>query len=338
MQKEIKLVGIDLAKTIFWVRAEDEFGQCVMDRKVSRDKLFETVVQLRPKTVAMEACGGAHYWGRRFEAEKMLVQLIPPQHVKPYRMGDKNDRNDTKAICEASRRSGLKTVRVKTTEHQDLQMFLRVRESLIQRRTQVLHEVRSFLLEYGHVFSTGNCKLVAGMREKLSGGGLGTALSEYVERTLEGFKTLNEEIDIYDDKLQKISRTDSICKPLMELAGIGPVTAVAIRAAIINPGDIKNGRQMSAYIGLVPRQNSSGGKTRLLGVAKDGNRYLRQLLIHGGRSVVTRSKTKTDPMSQWAARKWKERGFNKACVAVANKNARMVWAIMRKNAPKHLAA
>jgi transposase len=287
----------------------------------------------------MEACGGAHYWGRRFEAEHMAVMLVPPQYVKPYRMGDKNDRNDTAAICEAAKRVGLKTVRVKTVEQQDLQMHLRVRESLIQRRTQVMNEARSFLLERGIVFAAGTAKLLTSMRTLMAlDSAVSVEFAQYVERALQAIAALNEEIRVYDDKLKKISRTDPLCKPLLELAGIGPVTAVAVRAAIADPGDFKNGRQFSAFLGLVPRQNSTGGKTRLLGVAKDGNRYLRQLLIHGGRSVLTRAASKTDPMSLWAVKKWKDRGFNKACVAVANKNARMVWAIMRKNAQKQLAA
>lgn len=338
MQKEVKLVGIDLAKNIFWVRAEDEFGNAVMDKKVSRGRLFETVVKFRPKMVAMEACGGAHYWGRRFEAEGIRVMLIPPQHVKPFRRGDKNDRNDTQAICEASRRPGLKTVRVKSVEHQDLQMLLRVRESLIQRRTQVISEARSFLLETGIVFSAGTAKFVAGTRGLLGLGSVSASLEEYLQRTLETLTCLNKEVGIYDDKMKKISKEDTVCKSLLELAGVGPVTAVAMKATVINPGDFKNGRQLSAFLGLVPRQNGSGGKTRMLGVGKDGNRYIRQLLIHGARSVLIKASTKSDPLNLWAMKKWKERGFNKACVAVANKNARMLWAIMAKNAQNQQAA
>lgn len=339
MQKEIHLMGIDLAKSSFWVRGEDGLGRCVFDRKVSREKLFETVLVARPKTVAMEACGGAHYWGRRFGAEGIRVMIIPPQYVKPYRMGDKNDRNDTAAICEASKREKLKTVPVKSVEHQDMQMLLRVRESLVQRRTQVMNEARSFLLENGIIFAASTAKLRAGMQTLLEDESvLSVEFRQYIERTLQGFKALNEEIHIYDDKVKKISHTDPLCKPLMELAGVGAITAVAARSAVVNPSDFKNGRQFAAFLGLVPRQNSTGGKARLLGVGKDGNRYLRQLLIHGGRSMLTRAASKTDPISQWATKKRLERGFNKACVAVANKNARMLWAIMRKNAPKQLAA
>lgn len=337
MQREVKLIGIDLAKNSFWVRAEDEHGRCLVDRKVNRTKLFEVVIQSQPKMVAMEACGGAHYWGRRFEKEGISVMLIPPQYVKPYRMGDKNDRNDTRAICEASKREGLKTVRVKSVEHQDLQMLLRVRESLIQRRTQVLNEARAFLFEYGVVFPAGMAKLLKGMRE-IERGLLSSALADYIERTLEALAHLSVELDVYDDKLTQISKTDSICKAFLELPGVGSVTAVAVRATIINPSDFRNGRQFSAFLGLVPRQDSTGGKPRLLGVAKDGNRYLRQLLIHGGRSMLPRAAKKNDPLSQWATKKWKERGFNKACVAVANKNARMLWAVMSKNVRVQQAA
>lgn len=338
MQREVTLVGIDLAKNIFWIRGEDRNGLAVLDKKVSRERVFETVLKMRPPLVAMEACGGAHYWGRRFEAEGIKVMLIPPQYVTAFRRGDKSDRNDAWAICEASRRPELKPVRVKSIQHQELQMIVRVRESLIQRRTQVLNEARSFLLEYGISYPAGVAKLVCGMRLFCQNETTHETLRQYIERTLVSVSALNEEIKIYDDKIRKRCQNDHFCSALMELSGIGPVTAIAIRATLVNPKDFKNGRQWSAFIGLVPRQHSTGGKTRLLGVAKDGNRYLRQLLVHGGRSVLIRSGTKTDPLSVWAAKKWKERGFNKACVAVANKNARMVWAVMAKTAQKQLAA
>lgn len=336
----ISLMGIDLAKNIFWVRGEDDLGRCLVDRKVSRAKLFELVVKSRPKTVAFEACGGAHYWGQRFQAAGIQVMMIAPQYVKPYRRGDKNDANDSWAICEAARRPNLPTVAVKTVAHQNLQLALRVREALVASRTELLNGMRGSASEYGLCFPLGPSKLVSEVRAFLSSESA-EALSElkqYLEECLERLRELDGRIKRYDEKLAKFTKSDRVCKSLMEVAGVGVITAIAVRASVVNPRDFKNGRQLAAYFGLVPRQNSSGGKTRLGRLGKDGNRYVRQLLIHGGRSVVRVADRHNDPVHVWAAKKFKEKGFNKACVAVANKNARMLWAIMAKHATTQQAA
>lgn len=337
MQKSVSLLGIDLAKSVFWVRAEDELGREVMNRKVSRAQLFETVIQLKPRRVVMEACGGAHSWGRKLQAQGIEVGLIAPQHVRPFRRGDKNDANDTLAICEAARRPNLKLVRVKSEQQQDWQLVVNERASLVARRTEILNRLRSVLLEYDFVFAQGTAKLLKGVRE-LEMNSLSTALRRKIERDLSELEWLKQNIAELDRELSSITRQDPVARELVKIAGIGKVTAVAVRAAVTHARDFKNGRQLAAYWGLVPRQCSSGGKTRLLGIGKDGNRYIRQLLIHGARSSLRQCHRYDDPVSQWAYRKKNEIGFNKACVALANKNARVLWAVWAKTTKTEHAA
>jgi transposase len=330
--KTITTMSIDLAKNFIQVLALDQFDKEVFNRKVSTGKLRELVVTRGPKKVVMEACTMAHYWGREFSKHGIDVKIIAPQKVTPFRVGDKNDANDCWAIFEASNRPNLKFVTIKSEEHQLVQTWLRRRESLVAERTERVNAIRSYLAETGHLIPKGIYKFRKGVVELLQQWSGDARLKEMLEVDLEGLRNLAVQIQFFDDKISLYAKTNATCVALQKLGGIGPITAVALVASVVNPRDFKNGRWFAASLGLVPRQNSTGGKTKLYGIGKDGNRYLRLLLIHGGRSLIWSAPKKEDAVSQWALRKKIEKGFNKASVAVANKNARMAWAVMAQMA------
>lgn len=326
--RAVKEMSIDLAKNFIQVLALDEARKEIFNRKVSTPKLRELVQTRGPKKIVMEACSTAHYWGREFEKLGIEVVLIPPQMVTPFRVGDKNDANDCWAIYEASGRPKLKPVRVKSEEHQLLQTWLRRRDALVAERTARVNAIRSYLAETGHIIPKGIHKFGKSVKELFQKWNGDLRLKEILEKDLSALQSLAEHIHFFDGEIEKCAKTNPICVALQKLAGIGPITAVALVAAVVSPADFRNGRQFAAYLGLVPRQNSSGGKAKLYGIGKDGNSYLRLLLIHGGRSLIWSAKDKQDSVSQWALKKKETKGFNKASVAVANKNARMAWAVM----------
>lgn len=328
--RTVQTMSIDLAKNFIQVLALDEGKKEVFNRRVVPSTLLDLVRKHRPKHIAIEACATAHYWARVFRALEVEVVLIPPQFVAPFRVGDKNDSNDCWAIFEASLRPRLNPVAVKTEEHQVLQTWIRRREALIGERTQRVNAIRAYLAEFGIYFPKGIYKFYSQTRKLLEkeDWGVDCRIKQVFEKDMQGLSELEEHIKYFDDIVDTFAKNDVACTKLQSLAGIGPVTAVAIVASLIKPGSFKNGRQFAAYLGLVPRQNSSGGASKLYGIGKDGNRYLRQLLIHGSRATLQWAEGKQDAVSKWALKKKEQKGFNKACVAVANKNARMVWAVM----------
>lgn len=326
-------MSVDLAKNFIQVLALDESGREIFNRKIASRRLLELVHTRKPQKILMEACSTAHYWGREFRKLGVEVILIPPQMVTPFRVGDKNDANDCWAIFEASSRPKLKPVPIKSEEHQLQQTWLRRRDSLVAERTERVNAVRSYLAESGcvtipkgiHKFR----KIIIEVLQKWDGD---LRLKEILEQDLKGLRELEEHIRFLDEKIGMCAKTNAICIALQKLGGIGPITSVALVSSTVAPKNFKNGRQFAAYLGLVPRQNSTGGKTKLFGIGKDGNSYLRLLLIHGGRSLIWSAPKKQDAVSQWALKKKMEKGFNKASVAVANKNARMAWAVMAQMA------
>ena len=330
--KTVQTMSIDLAKTFIQVLGVNEVGSEVFNRRITVSTLRELVAKYRPKHIAIEACGTAHYWARQFQLQGAEIKLIPPQLVAPFRMGDKNDANDCWAIYEASLRPKLKPVQIKSEQNQILQTWVRRREALVGERTQRVNAIRAYLAEFGIPIPKGISKFYEQTRKLLEREmwDVDMRLKEILEADMVGLTELEEQIAFFDDKIGSFAKTDEACQKLQQIAGIGPITAVAIVASLICPHAFKNGRQYSASLGLVPRQNSSGGVSKLYGIGKDGNRYLRQLLIHGGRAVLRTAKDKDDAISQWAIKKKEQKGFNKACVALANKNARMVWAVMAK--------
>ena len=329
--RPISIAGIDLAKSIFHIHGTDEKGKMLLKKKLSRAQLKEFMVQLKPCLIGLEACGGAHYWARVFQKMGHEVKLISPQFVKPYVKSNKNDYADAEAIAEAVSRPNMRFVPIKQTSHQDIQCVHRIRQRLIRNRTALSNEIRGLLHEYGIVISKGIGKLKKEMPLILEDAS--HELSPMVRGLFLGLvdelKGIENQVKIYDQKIQQIFKDNEVCQRLQKIEGVGPITATAVLAAVSNPQAFKNGREFSAWLGLVPRQHSTGGKPTLLGISKRGDGYLRTLLIHGARSVVKCAALHGDARSKWILQKQKTRGFNRTCVALANKNGRIIWALLR---------
>ena len=328
----VTTIGVDLAKNVFQIHGVDQYGKPVLKKRLSRTGFVQFMAKLPPCLVGMEVCGGANHWSRTLDGLGHTVKLMSPQFVKPYVKTNKNDCNDAEAICEAVQRPTMRFVAPKTLAQQDLQNLHRVRQRWIATRTALVNQTRGLLAEYGLVLP----RQVAAIRQHLpqlldDPASLLTPLSRTTFRGLyEELVGLDERIRMIDRQLQTLGMGQEPCRRLMQSEGIGPVVATAMIAAVTDPTTFKNGRQLAAWLGLVPRQYSSGHTQRLLGISKRGDRYLRTLLIHGARSVVTRAGTKTDARSQWIQAKRQQRGMNRACVALANKNARIIWALLSK--------
>jgi len=329
---KIRTLGIDLAKNVFHVHGEDAKGKVVIRQRLSRKKLPEFIANLPSCLIGMEACGGAHYWARTFRKMDHQVKLMPPQYVKPYVKTNKNDYNDAEAICEAVRRPNMRFVGIKEIEQQDIQSLHRIRSGYMQARTRLVNQIRGLLSEYGIVIG----RQVGQLRCRLPGI-LEDGENQLTEFGRELFSGLYEElikldrqVEACDKQIERIFKANEVCQRLAKVEGIGPLTATALVASVGNPHVFQKGRQMAAWLGLVPKQHSTGGKPVLLGISKRGDRYLRTLLIHGARSVVSRTEGKSDARSLWINQLKKRCGINKACVALANKNARIVWALMAR--------
>lgn len=329
----ITTLGIDLAKNIFQIHGVDHQGKALLKKQLSRKKLFEFIANLPKCKIAMEACGSANYWARQFMSYGHDVKLISPQFVKPFVKGSKNDRNDAEAIVEAASRPNMRYVSPKTVEQQDMQSLLRLRDGCMQMRTKLSNQLRGLLSEYGIVMPEGVNHLHKTFREMIGSAEADDKLTEVCKELLQMQYNLllkvEEQIESYDQKLEAIAKSNKACRRIKEVEGIGTVTAVAIVSTIGNPNDFKNGRHFAAFVGLVPRQDSSGGRNRLLGITKRGNTYVRQLLVHGARSVVRYADKKRDTRSVWVNQLKSRAGVNRATVAVANKNARIVWALLK---------
>jgi transposase len=329
---EISVLGIDLAKNVFQVHGVNHQGQGVFKKTLSRKALILYVANLPPCMIAMEACGGSHYWGRKFTEMGHKVRLISPQFVKPFVKSNKNDANDAEAIVEAAVRPNMRFVAVKTVAQQDALCIHRVRERLVRGRTALINEIRGLLHEYGVVIPKGAYNMRTHLPIIIE-----NAENHLSVQTKRLFQSLYEELCSFDDRaifyekqINQQAKASEDCQKIMKIPGIGPITATAIVATVGNANLFKNGRQMSAWLGLVPRQNSSGGKTQLLGISKRGDSYVRKLLIHGARSALltVENSTKTDQRTIWLKEILKRRGHNRTCVALANKNARIIWKLL----------
>ncbi len=329
---KITILGIDIAKNVFQLHGIDESGKPVLKRKLTRAKLTETIAKLEPCLIVMEACGGSSHWCRKFSKLGHQTKLISPQFVKPFVKTNKNDRNDAEAISEAASRPTMRFVSPNTLEQQDIQVIHRVRSRLIAERTAIVNQIRGLLAEYGVVVSSGITKIRKALPEILEDGEneLTTlARAQFLELSVE-LADKDEKIKNQDKKIESIYKADEKCQRISAIEGIGPVTATAIVSAIGDPKLFKNGRHFAAYLGLVPKQSSSGGKERLLGISKRGDTYLRTMLIHGARAIIRYADSKEDSRSEWIKKVKDRRGANRAAVAVANKNARIIWAILAK--------
>ncbi len=326
----VTTLGIDLAKNVFQLHGVDENGKVVLRKKRTRQSLLPFLANLPSCVIGLEACGGAHYWAREMSRLGHEVRLMSPQYVKAYVKTNKNDANDAEGICEAVSRPTMRFVAVKSVEQQDIQAMHRVREGLIKDRTALVNQTRGLLAEYGIVVAQGVHKLRAALPLILEDAENGLSprgrelFGELYERVLEIDSRLGEA----DARLQQVFESDERCRRLAQVEGVGALTATALVAAVGDAKAFKNGRQMAAWLGLVPGQHASGNKNRLLGISKRGDRYLRMLLIHGARSVVYRADRKDDARRRWVSQLKARRGANRACVALANKNARILWALL----------
>jgi transposase len=332
MTQQLNTVAIDLGKKVFHLVGADTTGKILWRKRLTRHALMPFIAQLPPMLIGIEACGGAHYWARRFREHGHEVKLMAPQFVKPFVKSNKNDMRDAEAIAEAVTRPTMRFVPTKDIDQQDLQALHRVRERLIGERTALINEVHGLMHEYGIVIPTGVSKFRQAVVEKLaSAKDTLTALSqEMFGKLVEEFVALEEQIAYYQQKLESLAKTHPECQRLMTIPGIGPITATALIAAVGHVGVFKNGRQFAAWLGLVPKQHSTGGQMRLLGISKRGDSYLRKLLIHGARATLRWGELRTDRRSQWIRGLLARRGWNRTAVAVANKTARIVWVLLSR--------
>ncbi len=330
--RAVEIMGIDLAKKSLHVYGEDADGRKAISKKFGRQKIKEYLVNLPPCTIAMEACGSAHYWARLLQSYGHEVKLIAPQFVKPYVKSNKNDAADAEAICEAAQRPNMRFVAVKAVGQQDVQAIHRMRSLAVERRTAQINQTRGLLLEYGIEIPAGRSNLLKRLPEILEDAenGLTDLFREELFWLYGELRHLDERIAHYDEKIKQIAQADERLQRLQTIPGIGPKIATALLAAIGDIHAFKNGRELAAWLGLVPRQHSTGGKSTLLGISKRGDVYLRQLIIHGARSILRWVDRRTDRTSQWAAALKVRRHQNIAVVAMANKMVRIAFALLKK--------
>jgi transposase len=328
--KKITTVGIDLAKSVFQLHGVDERGVVLLRKQVRRAQLLRTVAQLPACLIGMEACGSAQYWRRELERFGHTVRLMSPQYVKPYVKSQKNDQSDAEAICEAVCRPNMRFVQPKSLEQQDLQSAHRVRQGLITERTAVINRVRGLLNEYGVVLARRPATVRRELPELLANArnGLTAVARELLADLYEHFVQIEQRIARTEALIERLGAGHETVRRLQTVPGIGLLTATALVAAVGDAKSFKNGRHMAAWLGLVPRQDSSGGKPRLLGITKRGDKYLRCLLVHGARSLCTHAQRRPTAARTWLNALRERRGKHRAYVAQANKTARIAWAVM----------
>ena len=329
---QVTTIGLDIAKSVFQVHGVDERGRAVLRKRLARAKVREFFAKLPPCVIGLEACGGAHHWARELQALGHDARLIPPQYVKAYVKTNKHDMADAEACAEAVRRPSMRFVPVKSAAQQAMAMLHRVRDQLVGQRTATINALRGHLAEFG---------LVAARRRQ----GLGELLAvlgdledrrvpplaREVLASLTGqLRDLEARIAELDRRLVQMTRADPACRALAEVPGIGPVIATAFTAAVPDPGRFASGRHLSAWLGLVPHQHATGGKPRPLGLSKRGDAYLRRQLIHGARAVVRVSQGRSGGLWSWVEGLLARRPFNVVVAAVANKLARIVWAMLSR--------
>ncbi len=321
---KITTVGIDLAKNV------DERGKTVLRKPLKRAQVAAFFATLEPCLIGMEACGSAHHWARKLQGFGHAVRLMAPQFVKPYVKTNKNDVADAEAICEAVGRPNMRFVPLKTTEQQSVLALHRARQGFVKARTAQANAIRGLLGEFGIVMPQGMTSLAKRVPEILEDGenGLTGSFRQLLQRLMEHLKELDGQVGELEQEIQVWHRQNEASCKLAKVPGIGPITASALVASVGDAKNFANGRQMAAWLGLVPRQHSSGGRPTLLGISKRGDSYLRTLLVHGARSVVRYAEGKTNPAADWLRSLLSRRNTNVAVVALANKNARIAWALL----------
>jgi transposase len=329
---QITTIGIDLAKNVFQVHGADQSGRPALRKQLKRDQLVVFFSNMPQCLIGMEACGGAHHWARKLQALGHTVKLMAPQFVKPYVKSNKNDVADAEAICEAVTRPTMRFVPVKTIDQQSVLALHRARQGFIKARTAQANQIRGLLAEFGLVVPQGIAnvrsrvpELIEDAANELTGG-----FRLLVDRLLDFLKVLDTQVEELEAQIKAWHKNSEASKRLEKVPGIGPLTATAIAATVGDAKNFDNGRQLAAWLGLVPRQHSSGGKQTLLGMSKRGDAYVRTLLIHGARSVIYHLSMKPERLkdSPWIGSLLTRRNKNVAAVALANKTARIVWAML----------
>jgi len=331
----IASLGIDIAKNVFQLHGVDFRGKTVLKQKISRKKLPVILATLPKCTIYMETCGSSNYWGREAQKYGHIVKLIPAAYVKPFVKTSKNDVNDAEAIVEAGSRPSMRFAEVKTEKQQDIQSTHRIRSRLVSNRTALANAIRGFLSEYGIIIAQGINRLrrelpgiIAEGNKELSG-----LMKDNLQDLYQELIKLDEQIKKYDDKIKRLCKEDENCQLLESIPGIGKITATILASVIGSGSSFKNGRNFAAFLGLVPRQHSSGGKERLYGITKHGDVYIRMLLSHGARAVIKYANQKDDYINRWVKEVVRRRGINRGTIALAAKIARMAVAVIKSQKP-----
>ena len=323
---KITTVGIDLAKNVFSVHAVEQSGLVVLRKTVTRARLLGLVAQWPACLIGLEACSGAHEWARRFQAFGHTARIMASRFVAPYRKSGKNDGNDAEAICEAVGRPNMRFVPIKSVDQQAVLSLHRVRQGFVEERTATVNRIRGLLAEFGIVLPN---KIAELRRGALRAAESLPALARHgVEDLVEHVRVLDARIDAYGRELEALAASNETAARLMSIAGVGPLTALATVASVGCAHEFSSGRQFAAWLGLVPRQWSTGGKTRLGRITKRGDAYLRTLLIMGARAALQMASRRNDKLSRWAIALKERCGYHKAVVALAAKNARIMWALL----------
>ena len=337
---EIAVLGIDLGKNSCSVVGLDGTGRVVMRRRMQRDSVIKFASKLTPCVVAMEACCGAHHLGRIVRDQGHQVRLMSPEYVRPYVKAQKNDDRDAEAIAEAATRPTMRFVELKSAEQLDMQSLHRVRDRLVSERTALMNQLRAVLMERGIIIPQGRRKLAQHLAVILDGDEV--RLSPRVRRLVEDMRAewsaLDDRIEAFDDEFAAQAKTDDAARRLASIPGIGVLNATALAAAVGNAATFARGRDLAAWLGLVPRQITTGGKPRLLGISKRGNKYLRKLLVHGARAALPSLSASTTPLGTWLRGLLERAHKNTVVVALANKLARIVWAVLRNGGTYDAAA
>jgi transposase len=337
---KIKRIGIDLAKQVFQIHGVDECEKAVLKKRLTRGEMLKFFASLEPTLIGVEACGSAHYWARELSKLGHTVKLMPPQYVKPYVKTNKNDANDAEAICEAVSRPSMRFVPIKGVDQQALQAMHCVRDRVVKARTALMNEMRGLLGECGIVLRQG----VNAIRNSVPSiiedaeNGLCVPMRALMKALYAELESVGARLDALDEQVKTHAHQDTNAQRIQQLPGVGPITASAIVSSVGDAQQFKSGREFAAWLGIVPRQHSSGGKDRLAGISKRGDSRLRTLLIHGARAALLASTHKTDRRSEWLRKLTERRNKNIATVALANKQARIIWAMLTRQEDYRAAA
>ena len=336
----IRYLGVDLAKDVFQLCGLNRARKVVYTKRLRRAELLTTIANLKSCTIGVEACTGAFYWQREFEKFGHDVKVISPQYVKPFVKGQKNDGNDAEAIAIALSQPTMNFVPPKSNEQQDIQALHRARQRIVNHRTATVCQIRGLLLDRGITIGKAVTRARREIPEILedASNGLSMRMRNAIAELYDLMLNLDDRIQYFDREFKAVFLESEDCQRIAKIKGVGPKTATAIIAAIGDGKEFKNGRHFAAWLGLVPRQFASGDRVKLMNITKRGDQHLRTLLVHGARAVVRTCGNQDTRMNLWIRDLKERRGYNKATVAVANKNARIIWSVLRSGAPYEQAA